>query len=91
METGEPQLQEKEEEENLHNSLQKKEYNLQEEENNLQEEEENLQTQVANLHTELKDLMQRKAEAALKLVEEGANREHWRAVQMNLEERKKKY
>ncbi|EKX48475.1 hypothetical protein GUITHDRAFT_105622 [Guillardia theta CCMP2712] len=32
--------------------------------------------------------MQRKAEAALKLVEEGANREYWRAIQMNLEERK---
>ena len=33
--------------------------------------------------------MQRKAEAALNLVKAGANREHWRAVQMNLEEREK--
>ena len=100
MEAGEPQLSEKKEEENLHMSLQKEKDNSEtfrrrrttfraSEKDNLQMQEDNLQMQEDNLHREHQpDLMQRNlAEAALNLIKEcPANREYWRAVQMNLEE-----
>ena len=93
MEAGEPQLSEKKEEENLHMSLQKEKDNSETFRRRRTtfraSEKDNLQMQEDNLHREHQpDLMQRNlAEAALNLIKEcPANREYWRAVQMNLEE-----